>query len=375
MKIGHELIKTLAPFLPAELKEIIRSRISLIDYDIARQRQSNLFLNQNEMVFPNCAIRVGIVEEATQEHQHYVAACVEMSVSYKVIDLLANDWIECFRKEQFDVVLVWPCIATTVIKQVFDYRLHILERDFGVFIYPTWKECWLTEHKPRLRDWMVAHRLPHPQTWVFHDRDQAFDFVDHASLPIVSKTATGAGASGVNVIRNKPALKRIIHQAFGPGLRPRRYDAWDRQRGVVYFQEYLPDVEEWRMVRIGDSFFGYRKEKGADGLHSASHKWSWLDPGEKLLNLLKQVTEIDGFTSMDVDVFCTPDGRLLINELQTVFGCTTPAIYMKVNGIEGRYMWSDTGWKFQPGQFWQNHMCNLRLEYVLSRIAGIKRAF
>jgi hypothetical protein len=120
------------------------------------------------------------------------------------------------------------------------------------------------------------------------------------------------------------------------------------------------------MVRVGDSFFGYRKEKGPDGLHSASHKWSWLDPGKDLLNLLKKVTDAGGFTSMDVDVFRTPDGRLLVNELQTVFGCTTPVIYMKVNDVEGRYLWTDDGWRFEVGEFWRNHMCNLRIEYLMT---------
>jgi hypothetical protein len=46
---------------------------------------------------------------------------------------------------------------------------------------------------------------------------------------------------------------------------------------------------------------------------------SWLTPERKLLNLLKAVTDAGGMTSMDVDEFLTPDGRLLINELQTVF--------------------------------------------------------
>ena len=200
---------------------------------------------------------------------------------------------------------------------MFDYRLRILEHDLGLVLYPTWEECFLTEHKPRLRDWLDVHKLPHPQTWVFHDRSQALAFAAVAPIPIVCKTATGSGASGVSRIRSRSVLRQTIKRAFARGLRPKRFDAHDRQRGFVYLQEYLPDAHEWRMVRIGDSYFGYRKEKGPDGLHSASHKWSWLDPGPELLNLLKQATDAGGFTSMDVDVFLTPDGRMLINEMQT----------------------------------------------------------
>ncbi len=365
MKTVHKVMRTLAPLLPTSLKETIRGVVPMKAYDYARQREVVLDQGPPQMTVPGSRYRFGIVDDLYQDHQYFMAACRDRGVSYEVVDLLADDWVDRFRNGTFDAVLVWPSSVTTVIKQTYDYRLRILEQDLGVCLYPTWQECWLTEHKPRLRDWMDAHGVPHPRTWVFHDEAQALDFARGASLPIICKTATGAGASGVSVIRHRRALERIVRESFGPGLRPKRYDAHDRQRGFVYLQEYLPDVDEWRMVRIGDSFFGYRKEKGADGLHSASHKWSWVDPGKELLDLLKQVTDIGGFTSMNVDVFLTKDGRLLVNELQTVFGCTTPAIYMKVKDVEGRYHWQDGAWCFEPGNYWHNHMCNLRIDHLV----------
>ena len=365
MKVIHKLMRTLAPVLPEGFKETIRGVVPMKAYDYARQCEAAPDAGPVQMNAPGSRYRFAIVHDLYQDHQYFVAACRDLGLSYEVLDLLADDWVERYRTGRFDAVLVWPSSVTTVIKQVYDYRLRILEHDLGLRLYPTWQECWLTEHKPRLRDWMDAHDVPHPRTWVFHDEMEALTFARGATFPIVCKTATGAGASGVSIIRTRRALERVIRVAFGPGLRPRRYDAYDRQRGFIYLQEYLPHVDEWRMVRIGDSFFGYRKEKGADGLHSASHKWSWIDPGKDLLDLLKQVTDIGGFTSMDVDIFLTQDGRMLINELQTVFGCTTPAIYMKVNDIEGRYVHEDGTWKFEAGVYWANHMCNLRLEHLI----------
>lgn len=368
MKRVYKVVSELSPYIPYVIKEAVRSRFSVKSYDYARSRELNSFFDKNEAFFSDSPYCLAIIDDPSQYHQHYVAACLEMRISFKVIDLLADDWVERFFSCRCDAVLVWPDCSTTVIKQVYDYRLHILERDLGFSIYPSWHECWLTEHKPRLRDWLDAHEIPHPKTWVFYDKSQAIDFVRSASFPIVCKTATGAGGAGVVVIQGRSELVDIINMSFGKGLRPRRHDVFDRQQGFIFLQEYLPDVEEWRMVRIGDSYFGYRKEKGRDGLHSASHKWSWLDPGVELLDLLKRVTDIGMFTSMDVDVFRTNDGKLLVNELQTVFGCTTPAIYMKVNNIEGRYLYSEDGWKFEAGIYWRNHMCNLRVEYLLQRL-------
>ena len=370
MRLTHRLIQSVTPAIPAAVRAAIRARISLSDFDIACRRAANPFAGQSERTYPGSRFRMGIVEDVAQYHKYHIAACQEAGVSYRVMNLLADGWLRQFRSSGCDAFLVWPSSETTVAKHTFDYRLRILQDDLGQTLFPTWRECWLTEHKPRLRDWLEAHDLPHPRTNVFHDRGEALEFAETAALPIVSKTATGASASGVRVIRTRPQLRRLIRDAFGRGLCPRGYDPRDRQRGCVYLQEYLPGVEEWRMVRIGESYFGYRKERGPSGLHSASHTWSWLDPGPPLLDLLKRVTDAGDFASMDVDVFRQPEGTLLINECQTVFGCSTPAVQMQVDGVDGRYLREDGRWRFEAGEFCRNHMCNLRLEYLCQRLAA-----
>jgi len=364
MNITYNIIKTISPFIPEKLRTILRNHFNFSDYDLTQRKALNPYINLTEKTYSDGPV-FGIIEDVTQQHKHYIAACREMKVSYKVFNLLDNDWISNFQNSNCQTILVWPTNFSTVHKQLFDYRLRILEQDLGMRIFPTWKECWLSEYKPRLRDWMIAHNIPHPTTWVFYEREDALNFVDKSSFPILVKTATGASGSGVQLVQTKSDLNKIIRIAFGKGLNPRGFDPRDRQRGFIFIQKYLANVEEWRMVRIGDSYFGYRKEKGRSGLHSASHSWSWLDPGKDLLNMLKKITDEAGFYSMNIDIFKTTDGQLLVNECQTVFGCSTPVIQMKVNDIEGRYLWSDNEWKFDPGNFSNNHMCNLRLDYLL----------
>lgn len=366
MKILYKPIQYFSPKIPEGFRTFIRQRISLQDYDLIRRKAANPYSDIFEKNFPNSTYRFGIIEDVAQSHKYYIAACHDMKLSYKVISILSDDWINIIRHCNCDAFLVWPSTISTTTKQTFDYRLHILERDLGMIIYPSWRECWLSEHKPRLRDWLDAHSIPHPQTWVYHNRQDAIEFAYEAPIPIVAKTATGASASGIKILYSNNELIHHIRKAFGRGLCPRSFDPRDRQRGFIFLQEYLPEVDEWRMVRIGDSFFGYRKERGPKGLHSASHTWSWLNPRTKLLNLAKKVTDTGGFTSMDVDIFLTMEGRLLVNECQAVFGCSTPAVQMKVNDIEGRYLWTDNSWHFERGSFCANHMCNLRLKYLLS---------
>jgi hypothetical protein len=368
MKTIHRALQAVTPLVPGFLRSWVRSRVSLVEYDLARQRELNPFLGVRESSIPGSRHRLGIIEDVSYYHKHYMAACQELGISFVVLDLLADDWVARFRESRCDAFLVWPSSSSSAWKEAFDYRLRILEHDLGQVIYPSWPECWLTEHKPRLRDWLDAHGIVHPRTWVSYSRAEALELAETLALPIVSKTATGASGNGVWILRDREALRRTVREAFGRGQCPVGHDPRDRQRGFVFLQEYLPNVYEWRMVRIGDSYFGYRKEKGPSGVHSASHLWSWLDPGEKLLDLLKHVTDTGGFTSMNVDVFLTEDGRMRVNECQTTFGCTTPAEQMKINGVEGRYLHEGGTWRFEPGEFCQNHMCNLRIKHLLSRL-------
>lgn len=368
MKNSYRILQAITPRIPRFLRSWVRAHIPLVEYDMARQRAGNPLLDIKESTVPGSRYRLGIVEDVSYYHKHYIAACQEMGISFVVLDLLADDWVAQFRKSPCDAFLIWPSSSSLAWKEAFDYRLRILEEDLGKTIFPSWQECWLTEHKPRLRDWLDAKDIVHPRTWVSYRRTEALALAETLTLPIVCKTATGASGNGVWIVRERASLRRLVRQAFGRGLCPKGHDPRDRQRDFIFFQEYFPNVQEWRMVRIGDSHFGYRKEKGPSGVHSASHRWSWLDPGEKLLNLLKQVTDIGGFSSMDVDVFLTEEGRLLVNECQTTFGCTTPAEQMKIDGVEGRYLHEGGHWRFEPGEFCRNHMCNLRIEHLLSRL-------
>ena len=368
MKPAYRFIQRFSKLLPLGLRTFIRSKVSFKDFDVARRIEANPFVNMPEETYVDSEFCFGIIEDTQQYHKYYIAACRKKKISYRVFSILDDDWIDTVNMHKCDAYLVWPSVMPTSAKEAFDYRLNILEDDMGKIVYPKWKACWLYEHKPRLRDWLKSHDLPHPKTWVFYKKEQALSFALSSDFPVVVKTATGASASGISIVHNHRQLVKAINLAFGRGLRPRSFDPNDRQWGYVYIQKYYPNVKEWRMVRIGDSFFGYRKEPGVTGLHSASNAWSWLDPPVALLDLARQVTEIGGFKSMDVDIFLTEDNQLFINECQTVFGCSTPAIQMKVDEKSARYIYENDQWQLEEGEFCDNHMCNLRIEYLINQL-------
>ena len=369
MSAPYRVIKSLRFLLPARARSFIRRYCAMPGYDLFIKEELDAFRDEKPSFHcPDSPCTLGIIRELYHFHDSYVAACRERGISYEIIDITGTDWMEKVERPGCDAFLVWPAIGLTTFKEMFDDRLRIMEEELGKIVYPTWRETWLLDNKRRTRDWLTANSIPLPRTWVFYDKKEAIDFAASTPLPVVFKTNSGGAASGVEIVRSRSRATRIVKRAFGKGIVPRGGNPLDRQRGSVLFQEYLPGVKEWRMIRIGDSYFGYLKGAVGD-FHSGTHRKEWLDPGKPLLDLLKMVTDKGRFTSMNVDVFETHDGRYLVNELHALFGQSTTE-QMRIEGRMGRYLHDSErdAWIFEEGDFARNACANIRVEWLVREI-------
>lgn len=316
-------------------------------------------------------VMFGIIRNACQYHSHYVRACLEMGVPFRVLDLVRSDWLDVVHASGCEVLLAWPDAFLSIWGRMVKDRLEILERHCGYPIVPSCDEIWMYEDKQRMAAWLRANSLPHPHTWVFYDRAEAARFVTDCELPIVFKTTFGAAAAGVRIVRSRRRLRALLRRSFGCGVVTDGGDQRDRQWGSMLLQEYLPEVREWRMVRIGDSFFGHPKGRVGE-FHSGSGAVEWETPAVRHLELLYAVTERGGFRSMDVDVFELPDGRLLINELQAVFGASFSVDQLRIDGVAGRFVRrGPEQWEFEPGEFARNACADERIRDALR--LGLRR--
>jgi hypothetical protein len=311
-------------------------------------------------------VRIGILRNRAQYHTAYVRACQEMGLPFRVLDLGCSDWLKEIRESGCGIFLAWPDATQSPWAKLYKDRCDVIEKLIGIPVIPSAAERWLYEDKVRTRDWLDAMNVAHPRTWVFTDRGQANAFVEAAELPLVFKTSFGAASAGVKIVRDRKTLRKIARKAFGSGHVPAGHDHRDCEWGRLFLQEYLPEVREWRLVRIGDAYFGHPKGRQGD-FHSGSGKAEWDIPDTRLLNLLHSVTELGGFRSMAVDVFETTDGKLLVNELQTVFGASTSVDQMRLDGKPGKMIrLNDGSWQFEPGDFARNACANARIEDALT---------
>jgi glutathione synthase/RimK-type ligase-like ATP-grasp enzyme len=315
--------------------------------------------------------RVGIIRNQMAFHTRFVKACQECGCDFRVIDLAAEEWLLQVRESGVDFFLVWPDAVSTDRAKVVKDRCDMIEDILGIPVYPKRCERWIYEDKVRLADWLASQNIAHPRTWVFCDRTEAMEFVKSCSLPIVFKLPFGAGATGVQIIRSSAKLRRVVKKAFGGGHAAEGHDLHDRQRGSVILQEFLPDVSEWRMVRIGDGFMCRKKRREGD-FHSGSGGATWEIPAAALLDFAEQVSTDAGFRAMAMDIFEPEPGRYLVNELQTVFGDIAEKDRERGKELRGRWVRSSCGeWAFEEGDFYRESASVERLRDILeTRVAS-----
>ena len=354
-------------YVPRQIRYAVQNFISFDEqkqqWRKAQNPDSNIRQHSGDPAYSGP--KICILENYAQYHVYYIKACLELGIPFCVIDLMQDDWLVQVTESGCEIFLAWPDATQRPRAKIYKDRADLIENQLGFPVVPDSMERWLYEDKFRQRDWMQANKIPHTKSWIFTSRETAFEFSKNCQLPIVFKTSFGAAASGVKIIKTKPQLRKIIKKSFGKGHFANGHDHRDREWGSIFLQEHLPIEKEWRMVRIGQSYFGHPKGKLGE-FHSGSGQALWDPPSDELLELLHQITEVGGFRSMDVDIFETLNGEFLVNELQCVFGASTSIDQMKVDGRSGRMVrQKDASWVFEAGDFAKNACANERIRTII----------
>ncbi len=338
--------------------------------------------------------------EVAADHANWLRACAERTdrVACEVIDLSRDGWKEAVLNGGFDGLLTQPSGWTAAGRDRYLECIRELERTTGLPMNPAPAEIAIYENKRALARWLEEDHWPHPRTDVFTHVEEALSHLRSASFPLVAKVSIGAGGRGVRILRNEEDAMRYVQGTFhgagasrdalpqwrGGGLllrvlrmlaqpaalieRVRNYRMLhaEAQRDHVLFQAFVPHTFEWRVVRIGDSFFAHKKLV-KDGKASGSLLKEYGDPPRALLDLVRNITEKHGFRSVAIDLFEDPVGGYLVNEVQCIFGQSDPH-QMIIDGVPGRYMHHDGAWVFEPGDFNRFECYLLRLDDMIDRI-------
>lgn len=373
-------------FVPKHMKLEVKSRLNfeaLHEADwkqayadiVARARPSDLTTDKE----------VCIIHDWMWRHAYYEAACQELGVPYHTLDLTTPDWVSKAEQDESYVYFLRPFVLSTLGRSVYEERAYFLKNVLNRTLFPNFDALWIYESKRRCSSWLEHYRIPHPKIWVFLSREQALRFVTSASFPLVFKTDIGSDAVGVRILRTQKEAAELVRRCFGKGFRSSFYDPRDRNFGQVFFQQFLYDVKEWRVIRIGESFFVYQKGKKGN-FHSGSKISHYSRPPEQLMDFSRNLLNRTKMNCMSLDIFEDREGNYFVNEMQTYYGANEAGggyyyengaevslkggqtVEMMVNGKPGRYFWNEGRWVFEEGDFSRNAGCNLRVKLAFQEL-------
>lgn len=344
-------------------------------------------------------MKFGILKnEFDDNHDYWAKACTRFGHDFVVIDSLSAHWLELCVEGGVDAILGCPSGRETFYKEMYDEKIYILDKVLKMPVYPSYDETSIHENKKYLSYWLRSNNIPHPKTFVFYELKEALLFAETCKFPVVVKVNIGASGQGVEIIKTKERLIAYIGRAFSSGIRQnwgpnlkmggigkrllkailtpsiikKRLTVYKKvynevQRNMVILQYYVEHSYEWRVVKIGDSYFGHQKVKQGDKA-SGTKGIDYIIPPDSLLNFVRELCEKHNFNSMAVDLFEDGEGGYLVNEMQCIFGHVQDYICEK-EGKPGRLRFIGERWVFEEGFFNSNLSYDLRIQNVVNLIA------
>jgi glutathione synthase/RimK-type ligase-like ATP-grasp enzyme len=323
-------------------------------------------------------MKLGILTDLYQQHKFYEKSCQTLNIDFVTIDICTASWLENLQNNlDCNGFLVRPMYDYEIQRDVYMERLYTIAKQFNKPLYPSYEELMLYENKRTMANWLIVNKFPHVKTHVFINKQEAKEFFLHCRYPVVIKSNLGAGALGVEIVKTRHRANKIVNRIFGriSSLfvlgHPQKRKKWGidipvygtAEKHVLLVQEFKKIKWEWRIIKIGNSFFGHQKLLNKQ-FASGSGLVGWVAPPGELLNLVKAVCETGHFNSMAVDIFETENNHFYINELQSVFGSYLD-YQMRVNDIPGRYLFKNDEFVFEKGEFNQFASCMLRVEHFI----------
>lgn len=333
----------------------------------------------------------------TKNLESAIKACENLNIDYVVIDLFDFNWLEQVKKNnEVDGYLIIPPAMKSIWRVTFFKRLNLLRPLISEKpSLPSVDDVLFYESKISMHDFYQINGIPHVPSYTFFKFNQAWKFASEAALPLINKTDGGSGSVGVvkidsrvklkwNVLKsffisNKPGknqgLKNKLKQNLYPLVFYRRsgkefYPKKDKENSYIHLQKAIKIKYEWRVVKIGESYFAHNKVENKQGFHSGTGNTSWEIPPLKVFDFVHKIAFENNIQSMAFDIFQDENDKLYVNEMQVLFG-TKADNQMYKDGVPGRFILKEGRWTFEEGIF-GDHACNkLRLK-VLTTLVNCK---
>lgn len=295
---------------------------------------------------------IGIHHRAGSFSDRWIEYCEKEGISYKTLNCLDPGII---RQAAGLDALLWHWTLNDPRELICARHIAAALKETDIVMFPNLETCGHYDDKIAQKYLLEAIGAPLIPTWVFTDRALAEEWIHGAMWPKVFKLRCGAGSSNVKLVRSRDEAMQLCRQAFGRGFPaemvrmdavqkymqagvktkdlPRRVwrlarkaflkafgpEEFTRQRGYLYFQEFMPNNHfDTRVTIIGNRAFAFARENRpgdfrASGSGRIVYEPDKIDP--RCLQTAFQVAQRLCTQSLAFDFLFDPKGMPVIGEI------------------------------------------------------------
>ena len=282
--------------------------------------------------------------------ERWIPYCESQGIDYKLVDCYHTDIIE----ELSDCdALMWHFNHKSAKASKFAKELLYSVEAMGKKVYPDFHSTWHFDDKVAQKYLFETLDIPSPPAWAFYSKKEALQWAAKTTYPKVFKLRNGSSSDNVKLVKTEIHAKRLIRKAFGRGFkqykawnslkeRYRKYkhgmaDRWDvlkgiirlfwptdyarvagREKGYVYFQEFIPDNDhDIRVIVVGDRAFGAKRMVRKNDFRASGSGYGLFDKkhvDDKFVEAAFDMCEKLKMQSLVCD-FVSLDGQALVVEI------------------------------------------------------------
>ncbi len=237
-------------------------------------------------------MKIGIHHTKGTFSERWLSYCKEKGIPFKLVNCYSNDIIQ--QLADCDA-LMWHFNHKGAKESKFAKELLFSLQMAGKRVFPDFNTAWYFDDKVGQKYLLEAINAPLATAYAFYTKEEAIEWAGQTTFPKVFKLRNGAGSDNVRLVHSYHEALKLIKKAFGKGYK--QYDGWGnlkerirlykkgkttlwdvtkgvirlfytteyarvsgREKGYVYFQEFIPDNEyDIRVVVIKDKAFAIKR--------------------------------------------------------------------------------------------------------------------
>jgi glutathione synthase/RimK-type ligase-like ATP-grasp enzyme len=222
----------------------------------------------------------------------WINYCENNHIDFKLVDCYKPDIV----KELSDCdALMWHHSQNNYKALLIAKPLLFTLQQTGKKVFPDFNTGWHFNDKLGQMFLLEAIEAPFVPCHVFFNKKDALEWIKNTDFPKVFKLRGGAGSSNVKLVKKVREARRLVRKAFGRGFKqydaissikettrkfflrkaalidlfkglgmivysPRYSKFTNRERGYVYFQDFIPNLNhDIRIVVINDKAFAIKR--------------------------------------------------------------------------------------------------------------------